>query len=103
MLSDEIDDAPPAVPLLDVRERERRHFRSPQPTSEKDRQDGPITQSADCGDVGRAQQRLRLPLRQPVTDADAGRFHALHPADALGQFRREQPVVRRLCCELTNR
>jgi hypothetical protein len=39
---------------------------------------------------------LRLPLRQPVPHANAGRFEALHPANALGQFRREQAVVRSL-------
>ena len=29
-------------------------------------------------------------------DAEAGRFHALHPADPLRKFRREQAVVCRL-------
>jgi hypothetical protein len=34
-----------------------------------------------------AAQRRCLPLRQAVPDADAGRFHAFHAADSLGQFR----------------
>ena len=71
MLSDQIDDAPAAVALLDVGERERRHFGSPKSAAEQDGQDGAIAKPAKVRDVGRAQERLRLPLRQPVPDADA--------------------------------
>ena len=47
MLSDEIDDAPAAVALLDVRKGERRHFRTPQPAAEKNREDGAIALALD--------------------------------------------------------
>jgi hypothetical protein len=53
--------------------------------------------------IGCTQQSLRLPERQPVTGTDALCFRTLHPADASGQFRREQPVVRSLGSQLTNR
>jgi len=36
VLSDEIDNAPTTIALLDMRESERRHLRSPQPAPEKD-------------------------------------------------------------------
>ena len=42
VLSDKIDDAPPSIALLDVRERQRRYFRSPEPTAEKYRKNGAI-------------------------------------------------------------
>jgi len=42
MLSDEIDDAPAPVALLDARRRERRHFRASQPAPEKNRKDGTV-------------------------------------------------------------
>jgi hypothetical protein len=35
VLADEINNAPATVALLDVRERKRRHFRSPQSATEK--------------------------------------------------------------------
>ena len=57
VLSDEIDDAPAAVALLDVRERERSHFRSPQPAAQKNGQNGAIAQPAKVRDVRRVQQR----------------------------------------------
>jgi hypothetical protein len=44
-----------------------------------------------------------FPQRQPVADADADRFRALHAGDAGRQFRREQPVVRCLGSQLANR
>ena len=45
MLADEIDDAPAAIALLDVRERERRHFRSSESAAEKNGEDGAIAQA----------------------------------------------------------
>jgi hypothetical protein len=96
VLPDKIDNAPAPIALLDVRESERRHFRTSQSAAEKNREDGAIAQPDDGRDVGRTQQRLRLPLGKLVPDADAGRFDAFHPADTLGQFRREQSVVCRL-------
>src|SRR6266404_2182059 len=90
VLSDEVNDAPPSVTLLDMSERERRHLRSSQPAAEEDGKNGTIAQPANRRDVGRAEESLRLALRQPVPDADASRFHALHAADPLGQLRREQ-------------
>ena len=42
-----------------------------------------IAQAANRRNVRRAQERLRLPLRQPVSDANPRRFNALHAADPL--------------------
>jgi hypothetical protein len=55
----------------------------------KDGQNRAVAQTANGGNVGRGQECLSLPLRQPVPDADAGRLRALHAADPLGEFRRE--------------
>jgi len=103
VLADQIDDAPASIALLDMRECERRHFRSPQPATEKDGENRPISQAANGRDVRRAQERLSLPLRQSIADANSSRLHALYAADPLRQFRREQAVVGRLRGQLTNR
>lgn len=92
VLLNEIDDAPAAVALLDVCEGERRDFGSSQPATQKNCADCAIAQSANRRDVGRAQQRLSLPLREPVSNADACRFDA----DPLGQLWGQQSVVCRL-------
>ena len=44
MLPDEVHDAPTAVALLDVAERERRHLGSPQPAAQEHRQDRAVAQ-----------------------------------------------------------
>ena len=62
MLSDQVDDAPAPVALLEMPERERGHFGPTETAAEKDRQNGAIAQPADCRDVGRAQKGLRLAL-----------------------------------------
>jgi hypothetical protein len=54
VFSDEIDYAPPAITLLNMRERERRDLRASQSAAEKDRQDGTISQPDDGRDVRRA-------------------------------------------------
>ena len=87
MFADQIDDAPPAVALLKMRERERGHFGSPQPAAQEHGQDGAVAQSPDGRNIRRAQQSLRLPKGQPVTYADALRLRALHAADTSGEFR----------------
>ena len=94
-LPDEIENTPTAVTLLDVCKRERRHFGPLQSAAEKRCEDSAISQPDDRRDVGGAQQRLRLPLGQPVPGANASRFQTFHPADSLGQLRSEQSVVRR--------
>ena len=71
MLSDEIDDAPTAVALLDMRKCEPCHFRTAQSASEKDGEDGTIAKSDGRRDVRLAQKRLRLPLGKPVSNANA--------------------------------
>jgi len=80
----EIDDPPAAIALLDMRKRERCHFRSSEPAAEKNGKDRAIAQPTDRRDVGCAEQRLRLPLRQPVPHPDAGRFRAFHSAESPG-------------------
>ena len=47
VLSDKIDDTPAAVALLNVRERERRHFRSPEAAAEKNGKNRAIPQPAN--------------------------------------------------------
>jgi hypothetical protein len=60
MLSDEVHDAPPPVPLLDVPERERRHFGPAKAAAEEHRQNSPVAQTFGRGCVRRVQQLLRL-------------------------------------------
>jgi hypothetical protein len=62
VFSDEIDNTPAAVALLDMRERERRHFGPSQPAPEKNREDRPVAQPGDRRYVGRAEQRLRTSI-----------------------------------------
>ena len=52
VLSDEIDDAPTAIALLDMREGEPCHFRTAQSASEKDGEDGAIAKATRRRDVG---------------------------------------------------
>jgi hypothetical protein len=84
VLADEIDNAPASITLLDVPESKRRDFGSSQPAPKKNSEDGAIAQTANRRDVRRAEQRLRLPLRQPISDANASRFDAFHARCAFG-------------------
>ncbi len=54
MLSDEIDNAPASIPLLNVGESKGRDFGSSQPAAEKDGEDSPITQPSNGSDIRRA-------------------------------------------------
>src|SRR5579864_1401251 len=81
MLANEVNNTPTAIPLLDVGERQRRHFRSPQPAAEENSKDGTIAQPLHGRDIRRAEERLSLSQREPVTDADANGFRALHASD----------------------
>ena len=54
VLPDEVHDAPPTIPLLEVYKRERSHFGSPQTTAQEHGQDGAIAQSAEGRDIRRA-------------------------------------------------
>jgi hypothetical protein len=58
MLSNEVHDVPPPVPLLDMTERERRALGTPQPAAEEHRQDRAVAQSFDDAGIRRIQQRL---------------------------------------------
>jgi hypothetical protein len=69
MFSDKVHDAPPVIALLKVLEGERRQFRPPQPAAEQDSEHGAVAESFPRSDVWRIQQRLRLPKREPVTNA----------------------------------
>src|ERR1700685_2309936 len=82
VLADEIDDAPAAIALLQVRERERGHLGAPQAAAEKNGENSSVPPSPEPRDIRRAQQRLRLPLRQPIAGAYALRLRALHAGDA---------------------
>jgi hypothetical protein len=55
MLSNEIDDAPASVALLDVPKCKRRDFRTSQPASEQNREDGAVAQASDG--------RIAIPLK----------------------------------------
>src|SRR5882672_3712888 len=67
--------------------------RSPQPsrTARMARSRSPFTRN-----IRRAEQRLSLSQRQPVSDTDADRLRALYATDAGRQLRCEQHVVGRL-------
>lgn len=60
MLTDQIDDAPAAVALLEVGERERGHFGSSQAAAQQHGEDGSVTQPAEGRSIWCAQQGLRL-------------------------------------------
>jgi len=62
VLADQVNDAPTAIALLQVREGECSHLGAPQTAAEKNREDSFVAQSPACRDVRGAQQRLRLPL-----------------------------------------
>ena len=90
MLADEIDDAPPAVALLDMRERERRDFGSPQPAAEKNSEDRAIAQAPDVEMSGAfrsvcaCRSDSQLPTRMPV---DFALFTRAMPAASSGASR----------------
>ena len=67
MLSNEVDNAPPAVPLLNVPERQHCNFGSAEPTAEKQGENGPVPEPLRGRDVWCAQQRLGLAEREPVS------------------------------------
>jgi hypothetical protein len=55
VFSDEIDDAPPAIALLDVCKCERGHFRTAQSAAKEDGENGAIPQPGDSREIWRAQ------------------------------------------------
>src|SRR5580704_15547863 len=63
MLPDQINDAPAAIALLQVRERERGHLGAPQAAAEKNGENSSVAQSSERRGIRGAQQRLRLLLR----------------------------------------
>jgi hypothetical protein len=80
----EIDDAPATVALLQMLERQRRHFRSSESAAEKHREYGAIPQAPNRCDIGRVEKTLRWAHGKPVPDPDSHRLRALHAADAGG-------------------
>ena len=71
MLPNKIHDAPPAVPLLDVPHGQRRHLGAPQSAAEKHGDDRSVPEAFGGRHVRGVEQRLRLPEREPVPQADA--------------------------------
>src|SRR5271157_3265846 len=71
MLPDEVHDAPPAIALLDVADRERRHFGPPQPATQEDRQDRAVAEplvvvaSGVFSNVWACRTESQLPKRTP--------------------------------------
>jgi hypothetical protein len=61
MLAHQIYNAPPTVALLDVIERESRHFGAPQTTAEQDGENGAVAQPLLCCRIRGVQQGLSLP------------------------------------------
>ena len=84
MLADEVDDAPAAIALLDVRERERRDFRGPEAATEKNGKDRAVAQPAQSRYVRCVEKRLCLASRKPVAPSDSDGFRALYPGDSRG-------------------
>ena len=79
MLSNEADNAPPAVPLLNVPERQHCNFGSAEPTAEKQGENGPVPEPLRGRDVWCAQQRLGLTESKPISGADSLGAHAFDP------------------------
>lgn len=96
VLTDQVDDHPAAVALLDVGHGERGDLRTAQPTAEECGQDGPAAHASARGEVGHIEQVLRLDLGQPVASARAGRGDALDFGHAGGEIGVEKAVVGRL-------
>jgi hypothetical protein len=71
VLPNQVHDAPPAIPLLDVPECECRHFRPAQPAAQKHGEDRAVAKTFRGRDVRRIQQRLSLLDREPIPQADA--------------------------------
>jgi len=63
MLADQVDDAPTAVPLLDVFHRQVRQFGSAQSAPEQGREHGTVAQSLLRPHIRRVQERLSLAER----------------------------------------
>src|ERR1035437_3426099 len=70
MLANEVHDAPPSVALLDVGDGERRHLGSPQAAAQEHRQDRTVAEAMRYAGIRSVQQRLGLPDRKPVPQAD---------------------------------
>ena len=96
MLSEEVNNAPAAVPHLNVSDRERRNLRPPQATAQENGEDRPIAEALIRRGVRSIQQRLRLPDREPIPKADAFGCHPLYAGDPAGQLGRQQSIVGRL-------
>src|ERR1022692_1738834 len=62
----EVHDTPPAIPLLYVGHRKRRHLRPPQSAAQEHGDDSAVAQALERRDIRRVQERLRLLERQPV-------------------------------------
>jgi hypothetical protein len=62
VLAYQIDDAPAAIALLQVRESERGDLGPPQAAAKENGENSSVAQSPECRDIRGAQQRLRLPL-----------------------------------------
>jgi hypothetical protein len=60
VLANKVHDAPAAIALLDVRERERRNLGSTQPAAEKNGKNSAIAQPTHRCDIRRIQEALRL-------------------------------------------
>jgi hypothetical protein len=71
VFADEIHDASAPIALLNVAERERRDFGTPQPAAQKNGNYGALTHAAQRRNLGSVQKRLSLSCRQPVTCSDA--------------------------------
>ena len=94
VLAAQIDDAPPAIALLYVPHRKRRHFGSSQPAAQEDRQDRTVAEALRYAGIRSVQQRLRLPDRKPVPLADTFGGDTLHSCDPIGQLGCQEPVIR---------
>ena len=79
VFTNEIHNAPAAIPLLDVLERECGHFGAAKTATKKHRKYRAVPQTLRGRDVWCAQQRLGLAESKPISGADSLGAHAFDP------------------------
>ena len=86
MLATEINNAPAAVALLNMAERDRCYLGPSEAAAEKNGEDSAVAQALYSRDIRRTEEGLRLTQRKPVSHPDSLRLHALHATDSGRHF-----------------
>ena len=89
MFASQINDAPAAITLLEVCERERSHLGTPQAAAQEHRQDGAVVQPAEGGISGALSRACACSSDSQLPTADALRLRALDTADTGSQLCRQ--------------